>query len=386
MLLLLFCATLNVINRFYYFIFIAVAFFAIKPNRKINLDICAILSLFLLAVNWLIFSPETASGSILSTIKPFTYLLCYLLGMSLFNDDSLHSNKKISYSLFYIVVVVIALGSLTHYVLNWITNASTDISRNTVDFWSGQPMAATGQASLACLPLALAIACIFSQVSKKLKILSWLTIIIIIGYNLILSGRTLFIMLISLIVLAFIHKLKEQGKGKLKAILIFVLIIMLFFFAYQNNLFGIKSYFESTPIYDRFFAENSDMELSEDGRMDNKIFYLQNMFSYPFGGGNLHEQTGYAHDIFLDTYDEAGIFALLAIITFMILSLTHLIKCIKNKELPFLFRQIVFCVYILIYIEFMVEPILQGMPWLFAAFCIIDGYVNRILKENEKLS
>ena len=109
------------------------------------------------------------------------------------------------------------------------------------------------------------------------------------------------------------------------------------------------------------------------------------MASHWWGGANIRAEYGYAHDIFLDTYDEAGVLAFIAISVYMLITLSHLIKCIRDDSLPFTFRQTVICLYVGVYIEFMVEPILQGMPWMFALFCLIDGYVARLLRHNKKV-
>ena len=100
----------------------------------------------------------------------------------------------------------------------------------------------------------------------------------------------------------------------------------------------------------------------------------------------MHDQTGYAHDIYLDTYDQASVFAFLGIVIYMINALIHFLKFIKNKKLPFTLRQTVFCIYIAIFLEFMIEPILVGMPWMFASFCLIDGYVSRILMQSKNIT
>lgn len=384
-LLLLCMATMNVINRYFYFIFIAFAWFCIKKDRKIHVSIVAMFSLFMLALAWLLFSTDSLLSP-LSMLKPFTYLLCYVMGFSLLNDDPNFSRKLISYNLFYLLITVIAIGPFIHYLLNWYINASvsTALDRNTVDIWTNQVFSATGQASLACIPLALTVAFIFSNNNKIIKVISVLSIILILGYNLVLSGRTLFVLLLIAIVGAFGHLLLTRKKGKMKMLIIFLAVVVLLVFIYQANIFGIRNYVESSPIYERFFGENSQTDLDEDGRMENKIHFLQNMSKYPFGGGHLHDQTGYAHDIFLDTYDQGSVFALIAIVIFILNSLKNLILCLKEETLPFMFRQIVFCLYLILYVEFMLEPILIGMPWMFASFCLIDGYVSRILSEKKR--
>jgi len=374
-------ATMNVINRYYYFVFFAVFLFCLKRSRKFYLDDVPLVFLFVLAVSWAIFSPSSMD-SIFGILKPVAYILCYIVGASMIEDDSCYSEDELPLKLFYVMIVMVAAGSFVHYILNWITNTDSAY-RNTVDIWTGTNMAATGQASFACLPLGLAIGALFCKNGLAVKIASIITIVLILGYNLVLSGRTLIVMFLAITALAFLHKLFTLKSGKIRLLFIVVAVIVLLVLLYRFDVFGIGSYIESSPMYDRFFAENSDMELNEDGRIELKLYHISNMDRFLFGGAHIREEIGYSHDIFFDTYDEAGVFAFLAIIGYLLTSMSHLVKCVKDSTLPFNFRNIVLCVYFVIYMEFMVEPILQGMPWLFATFCLIDGYVSRILHQNK---
>ena len=101
---------------------------------------------------------------------------------------------------------------------------------------------------------------------------------------------------------------------------------------------------------------------------------------------NFREKFGYAHDIFLDTYDESGIFALIAVFLYIVSSIIGLFKTIKNKNISFKLRQIVLCVYVISYMAFMIEPILQGAPWFFASFCIMDGALTVINNESANIN
>ena len=377
-LLIMVCfAAMNVINAYYYFIIIAIGIFCLTPHIKVHIDPLPVAMLLILAVAWVAFSPSV-STSIFSIIKPFIYVLCYILGSSLLPRDTDFSKDKVPYKLFYLVVLAIASGTFIHYLLNWLTNIGS-LDRNTIDFWTGTVIVATGQASLACIPMALSIACLFSKSGKRIKIVSAIVLAIVMLYNLILSGRTLIFMALGLAVLAFMHRFLRQKKGKVRLIIITVLVIFAVLIAYQNNLFGIKTVVEDSPIYDRFFSDNHQKELDDDVRMDRKMYYINEMENYLWGGTNLRKMYGHAHDIFLDTYDEAGIFAFIGVTVYMLVTLVHLLKCLTYKSFTFEFRQIVLCIYVAIYLEFMIEPILQGIPWLFALFCLIDGYVSRLI-------
>ena len=374
-----FLAAMNVINRYYYFVFMAAIIFFVKPGRKIHLDLLPALLLFVLGMSWAAFSP-VSTISVSGVIKPFTYLLCYIMGYSLLDSDRAQNSKeKTAFRLFYLTIFSVALGTFVHYLLNWFTNLDASV-RNTVDFWSKNVMAATGQASLACLPLAIAVAMIFSGTKKRAKIIAWATLVLIMLYNLILSGRTLFIIALVTAGIAFCHRFLKQKKDRWRIILIVLLLVFALVTAYNMNLFGVKSFVEDSLFYERFFGENNAVDLDEDTRIEKKLYHLQNMDRFLWGGAHIREERGHAHDILLDTYDEAGIFAFIAMIAYIALSVRHLIQCLKDKTLPFVFQQVVLCIYAVSYLEFCIEPILQGVPWFFAAFCLIDGYVNRIVR------
>ncbi len=373
-------ATMNLVNRYNYFVYIALIFFCLKPMRRFKLDAAPIILLFILGLSWMLFSTFT-TGSIFGLIKPFTYLLCYMIGASMMNDDDDYGKDKMPLKLFYIMVTAVSAGSMVHYLLNWIINVGSQ-DRNTMDIWTKAVMAATGQAALACLPLGLAVACLFIETNKKIKIASIITIILVLGYNLILSGRTLIIMFLVIVAAAFLYNLSTQKKGRVRMVLLIIAAIFLIIYIYRSNFLNIRTYIESSPIYERFFLEDSSQQLDEDGRINKKLYHLENMSRFLFGGAHIREEIGYSHDIILDTYDEAGVFALVGVVGYLLISFVHFVKCLKDKSLPIAFRNIVLCVYLIIYMEFMVEPTLQGMPWLFATFCLIDGYVSRVISHN----
>ena len=383
MLMFLGLAAMNLITRYYYCIYIALIFFCLKPLRRFRFDTVPVIMLFLVSASWALFSDLTTI-SIFGVIKPFTYLLCYVIGASMIEDDDDYGKDETPLKLFYITVATVSAGSMVHYLLNWIINIGAQ-DRNTIDIWTNEVMAATGQAALACLPLGLAVACLFVKTDKKIKIASIVTVVLVLGYNLILSGRTLILMCLILLAVGFLHNFFMQKKGKIRLVIIIAAVIALLIYAYQSDLFDVKTYVEDSPIYQRFFSDESSIELDEDSRTEAKLFHLQNIGTHLFGGSYSFKEAGYAHDVILDTYDEAGIFALIGIIGYLLVSFAHLLKCLKDKSLPLAFRNIVLCIYVVVYLEFMIEPILHGMPWLFATFCLIDGYVSRILNYSEKV-
>lgn len=378
-LFLVFLATLNTLNAHYFFVFAAFGILLFCPNGKIVKN-TSLVVLFVLAISLSVFSSRY-SYSITGVLKTFTYLLCYIIGYGLYEYKAFNSNESLKN--FYIVCIFVIAGSFLHYLINWFTNI-TSVSRNTVDFWTKTVISATGQAPMACLASAFSLACLFSDTSKKVKGISIIIILLTLGYNLILSGRTLFVLLLIVLVVAFIHNLKNQRGKKLKTIFIALLLVVVILMIFNLNMFGIRTKIEATPFYERFFTEESTMELDEDSRMDHKIDFIKNASKYLWGGANMRSQFGWAHDIILDTYDEAGIFALVAILIYLLATIRRMVRCVSNKQFPFEFRQVVLCMYVILYVQFMVEPIIQGVPWLLSSFCIIDGSITRILNDYNK--
>lgn len=101
---------------------------------------------------------------------------------------------------------------------------------------------------------------------------------------------------------------------------------------------------------------------------------------------------GYAHDLFLDSYDEAGILALVMLILFIIRSAWVLLRMVTENRIAFSVRLMLLAMYASFYLEFAVEPILQGIPWFFVCFCFIHGmaeylcYDVKSLPESVKVS
>ena len=208
----------------------------------------------------------------------------------------------------------------------------------------------------------------------------------IVLYNFVLAGRTIFALILILVAVAFLYKsFTSKGIINIKTIfwISFVILIIIVFYNYDT--FGIKSTFENSNFYNRFFGEYSQ-DIYEDNRLETKLYYLKNFEISWLGGGAIRNEIGlYAHDIYLDTYDDASIFALISIVIYIIASLSRVISCLKNKHLNFNTKQLIFCIYISANIQFFLEPVLHGEQWLFASYCLIDGIVACVLNKTREL-
>lgn len=338
-----------------------------------------IVPLLLLSISLLLFWQEALQGTTLIMrwlVYPFAYILGFALGTP--KKGTAATQNRIEHSAIRIIIVV-ALGYFLHLVLNMWINIDTDVGRDTIDFWTKEIRASTGQASLACIPIATCIAILFGAFSKNAKCLACVGLIMILYYNLTLSTRTIFLlaMLVSVVAIAF-SALNSGGLQRMKLVLLICCVVLLAIWLYDQDVFGVRSAVESSDFYERFFGKNKQ-GLDEDSRWDLKQEHLQYAPYYLWGGGYIHRLVGhYAHDLFLDIYDDAGIIALVAVIGMVIGSIKSLKSVLKSNIISLKLKMLLVCVFAALYIDFCIEPIFQGMPDLLMTFCVLYGVVRRL--------
>lgn len=379
-LFMLLLAGINVKNMNFYFLLFAVAAFLVI-NQRYVFDF-NFLILMQLSLAWIIFSPEKDAG-ITSIIKPMLYPMAYLVGRSFFASKNKNTSLEGKESWLKASVFIVALGPYIHYMLNFVTNIDYE-SRNTIDFWTGTELSATGQAAMAFCMMAVSISLLFIRTKMYVKVFSGAAIISILLYNLVLSGRTMFLIVgVSVVVcLLYTGRQTKDFSKKIRITITVLAVIFLLLFLINQNVFGLRELLEDSNLYNRFTV--GDKGKYDDNRFGRKIQHLQNFESAIFGGSKTRASgVGYAHDLYLDTLDEAGIFALFAVIEFTISMIAGAIKLIKNKTLQLPTRTIVLVLYVAGITTFAMEPILQGMPWFFVLFCFIHGMVVQVDKSSK---
>lgn len=375
----LFLASLNFVTRYYYWIYIAFAIFVFTSGRKIFINMSTGF-LFLLGVSMLIFDYQNID-TIIGMFKPFVFMISYMMGtgLELTQGDFKRGQNRIKQ-----IIFLTSLGLFLHFLLNAFTNLGA-LDRNTIDIWTGSILSATSQSSLACLCVAIVAAALFSDVSFKYKFLAIAVLILIVIYNMVLAGRTLPLMLLLVLVFASLHSCFYHRSRYIRAILIFVAIIFFTVVLYDIDFLNMRTAFENSNFYYRFLGAHAE-NITDDPRLFYKYVYIKNFLNYPWGGEHIHSAVGfYAHDLYLDCFDQCGIFGFIAIIGYVFSSFLRFWRCFKSQKLfPFWLKQLVCCVYLVINLQFWVEPIIKGMPWIFIVYCLIDGAVASYLRATQK--
>lgn len=377
-LLVLFLCGMNFQAKFFYFAF---GLFVLQCLTKRYLNCDRTFWIYLLFS--VVYCVYGISVGAMEVVRRLAFLCMYMVGYdstivhaNSSNDDEGLESWVIKCILFF------SAGAFCHYFLNMITNIGSSIGRNTHDVWTGKILSATGQAALVCPMVGISVARIIAPQTSKKRILPIMAVAIILLYNTILAGRTLIAMLlIDALFCIILYSMYEDDKNrKLKTWGALIVIVLMALALYQMNAFGVRSMFEQSNLYARFFGATTANDLTEDSRIVRKGYYLTHMWDYWWGGKHMNAQVGFAHDLLLDCYDEAGILAAILLLIIVISSVRNLVRVARMHCFSYQNTIMILSFYFCVFIQFFMEPILAGSRWLLAGFCLVNGCVNAMLK------
>lgn len=379
-LILLFFAAMNFQSKFYYFALGAAIVMALC-TKVLRVEPFFIIYLLLSVLMGL----YNVDNGMLAIIRPVAFAAVYLVGYNLSQNHKTGETSRgfLSVNKSYSLLKAVAWGSFVHFLLNYFISIGTDVGRNTTDIWTGEVFSATGQAALSCLMLGLSVAMILLPAKRSGRVLGIAALILMFSYNLILATRTMFVIVAAVFMVGSIYYLKNTKNISQRARTAYIVLTIVFAFIVifialvSANIFGLQSLIFESNLFERF-AGFSYSELLDSDRLGRKMFYIRNMFRYPFGGFNMRRSFGYAHDLLLDAYDEYGALSLILLIMILIKGIKNLITFCKNDRIAMPYRISFLCVYTAVLLEFCVEPIFAGMPWLFVCYSLINGCIAGI--------
>ena len=370
-------------TRVYYISFVLFGLIVVLRHKELCINRVVIPSI-VLAVSMCLFSKSLRNDE-LGIIRPIAFPMCILIGYNLVEPGTVSNvEKKVKW-----IIIALAIGSYGHYLLNMLNNLGKNVDRNTIDYWTSSPLSATGQSALSGIMLGTAISYVFSNTKPILRIIYTGVILSVLYYNLILGGRMVFVLAIVMIICNLLGNWYEKKtiNKRIQGLLVVSFVTITIYLVIKNNVFGIVDVFNNSNFYQRFFGENSAGRLREDNRLLYKSLYINNMMSYPFGGDELRQAVGnhFAHDIILDTYSDAGFFAAIAIIVMIINTIRRCISLHSISNVSYLTKRIIYNVSFAIFSIFMLEAILEGVPWFFMCFCVIYGAIARLVSQVEQI-
>jgi hypothetical protein len=341
-----------------------------NSNIKFTMDLLLII-IFCISYFFIIIlykSPEI-SLLLLYFIAPIG---CFFIGYATVKVEKIFIIKTL---------IVLAVGNFMHGSLNMINyinaNGLNSLARRVPDIWNGIEIAATIQGSYFTLVSSLFFYGLLIFRSQKGKLLSLIIIfatIFSLFSTVILGSRTL--ILLFLIILGLNIVLNSFFTKSIKFIKMLFLIITscaIIFIVYSNNLFGIKDFIINSELYIRMETTS----LSEDPRTMVYQRAISQMFDYPLGGYKMSLGLSYAHNLWMDVLYATGLIPFVFLILYTLKSIQNIISILNNKDNVIEFKILVTSIYIAYILNFMVEPILEGMPFMFLSFCLFNGMVRK---------
>lgn len=293
---------------------------------------------------------------------------CYLSGKILAKVNIERINKIII-----LMSISIALLALISVFSEIITNGFTGTNRNLKIIGLDDEISATGiNASLSII--AMFIGTIFVKCNineKKTRIfyvcLSLLTMICMFR----LGSRTGIMLIISSLISSFIFNFNNYNINN-KILLILTLSVCGFavYFILSNSEYLFTFYL------DRINSEENDIQ-SGGGRIELWKHYGSQILSNPWGNMTLSPNGNrFAHNLWIDVARIAGLIPFIFISLFTLSSLKAITRYIKNQRIDKYSRTLVLCYSIGFFIQFSLEPIMEGAFILFTFFCIMMGIIN----------
>ena len=279
------------------------------------------------------------------------------------------------------VIYILGISIFLHGCLNlFSTHTLSTSSRSVTNFWTGGITTATLQATYFAMSTSIATYLIFFK-GKIYKFFGSFILAICIWNSMLTASRTPLFLLGIMFFIGYLVKNFSKGTNKgiliksLKIIICTSFLLALFFTIYNYDFFNLKTNFEQSFLGIRLAGIENENALSRPEIWGRAIM---NIYNNPFG----YNTKFFAHNLWLDLGQDSGIIPLLFLIIYFILILKSFYKnVIKNEKIRST-KYLVLFIYISLIITFMLEPILQGIPFLFICFCIINGGVDSLKKVN----
>lgn len=284
-------------------------------------------------------------------------------------------------------IFAIAIGLFIHGMLNYSINIG-NVNRNTVDFWNNTMLSATLQGTMLTMIMSLVFWVMVYNKKTYIKVLYLICYVLSLLYLTILATRTtIIISVIVFIIIYFMNGLLNKKIAKNIKILIIGCIFIIFSnVLYNNNFFNIKNIINNSNLIQRM-SHKEGLNESDQNRFEAQLLGIKYIVNNPFGSKSKIGNLNYAHNLWIDVGKDVGIIPFILIIIYTINYFVSLFGITKDKNISTKYKIFLWSIYLGVNINFFVEPILQGIPFYFMIFVLINGIIDsqyRKLKSGEK--
>lgn len=309
--------------------------------------------------------------------------MAYYIGSNIQRKDE-KSIKKLVY--------LLGFGMGTHIVLNFLTDLAIDgfdfiSSISHFDIWTGDIVPTTATAVCSIFVIALLYYFITREDNKTYRNIGIVLVVLIIVYDIALGRRTPLLMLALCLAVSFIfdkfifnHSKDVNKKPLLYVIITIVSIIVIFALIYSLNLFGLKDIISNFGIVKKFIEYGLDT-----GRLDIFFEAIKLMSNHLWGGQEIHDILGIqVHDLWMDTFDYAGIVPFILLVCHSILFVISFVKIIKSKHISSDFKLFISILFFAITIQLFLEPVMTGSSLFIIIVIIIESALEKAFIHGKK--
>tara|TARA_R110002126_G_scaffold135867_5_gene280147 strand:- start:82 stop:1269 length:1188 start_codon:yes stop_codon:yes gene_type:complete len=307
----------------------------------------------------------------------FIYLLFpptfYLLGKHICNKIN---NLEESYKFLIFIFIIYSVIALISIHLNIMTNGFVQINRDVSMIWSTETITATGLAAYLFANMCIPALLVFNF--KKNKLTGNIVLIIIYLLSIIavlrLGSRTQIGISLLTLFISIIFSLSKQSIVKRIISILFIVVLSTISISYLsiNKKSDLLSAYSDRMDSKKFGASTAG------GRTERWTKSLDNLIDKPLGWSV--NDFGYSHNLWLDTARAGTILAFILLVIFTISSLIKIKRTLSNESLHYLpYKNMVLILSLAFYLQFFVEPILEGSLPLFIFYCFFQGIVNQNL-------
>ena len=340
-----------------------------------NVFIFVILCLF--GISFYAFSYKLGFYSVMG----FTLPMAYYIGSNIKTENEDNVKK---------VVYLLAISMALHVVLNSVYEIIVHgkhgffFSSSHYDIWTQDKIVSTAIA----IDIDLLIACfyylLFHEKNIKIKIFSFIILAEAMFYLIVIGRRTQILLLLSVLLVSVIYEAlilktisSKQKKQLMYLSLLVLTVLMIFVLMYAFNVSGFKTFVEELKL-----VQKLKRGLISDERI--KVFF-ESIVLIPyhlFGGQQISESLGIQiHHFWLDIYDYAGIIPFVLMCIYSVFYFKAFIKIIRNKKIDNPFKTLTIGLFVCIFIQMNLEPMMTGASIFVIISVIIGALWERISYE-----
>lgn len=303
-------------------------------------------------------------GTVIIFVVNYPFL--YLIGKYLAKRNSEEGMIYILYLLVFSLALISILSVLKSVQENGFVTIERNLSLIGLNNKEGY-IAATGISTRLML-LTSFLAFLLTPFPKRGKLLFLLGGALALYCALRVQSRTTVVCLGFVLLVSIFFNWKFMGRKEL-GILLFGLFLM-----GTGLYYVLENYSDQLGIIDRF---QSDEVETGGGRMELLLDIVANLGKYPLGGmGN----DRYAHNLWIDCARVTGFIPLALLIFITGKYIQNLGTVLKAKKINFYLRFTLVILSCSLLIAFFSEPVLEGIPMVFAFFCLLFGIVKEYSK------